>query len=93
MLPETSLAASYLCQMRVVLLVCLLTCSSTLCYVAGDALPCLKAVIVGVALMVCSRVSGSLETGSDLVTVTQSAAGLFLLSLSMYRWKERDLEM
>ena len=89
LLPKTSLAVSYLCQMYVLLLACPL---APLPYVAGDALPCLKAMIVVVATMVCSRVPGSLETGSGLAAVTQSTTGLFPCSLSMCRWKERDLE-
>lgn len=71
---------------------CLPACSLTLQCVAGDALLCLKAVIVDVATTVCSRVPGSLGTGSGLGTVTQSTTGLFLCSLSTCRWKERDLE-
>ena len=89
LLTKTSLVVSYLCQMYVLLLACPL---APLPYVAVDALPCLKAMIAVVNTMVCSRVPGSLETGSGLAAVTQSTTGLFLWSLSMCRWKERGLE-
>jgi len=66
LLPKTSLAVRYQCQMHALLP----ACSPALQYAAGDALPCLKAMTLAVATMVCSRVPGSLGTGSGLAAVT-----------------------
>lgn len=59
--------------------------SPALQYVAGDALPCLKAMIVGAADVDGSGVSGSWGPGSSLAPATQSTTGMFLCSLGMHR--------